>query len=95
MGDFNINLMSDSNNVKSLLEIMYMHYLFPKILRPSRITHKSFSLINNIFIYNSLAAESGLIISHISDHLPVFLILPCDTTINNDAQHIYNKCYLP
>ena len=58
--------MSDSNNVKLFLEIMYMNYLFPMILHPSRITHKSFSLIDKIFIYNPLATESGLIISDIS-----------------------------
>ena len=42
MGDFNINLMSDSNNLKLFFEIMNLNYLFPVILRPSKITHKSF-----------------------------------------------------
>ena len=43
MRDFNINFMSDSNNFKLFLEIMYMNYRFPMILCPSRITHKSFT----------------------------------------------------
>ena len=95
MEDFIINIMSDRNNVKLFLEKIYMNYLFPMILRPNRITHKSFSLIDNIFINNPLTTESGLIISDISDHLPVFVILPCDTTISNNTQHVYNKRYLP
>ena len=74
MEDFNINFMSISNNVKLFLEIMYMYYLFPMILHPNRITHKSFSLIDNFFINNPLATELGLIISDISDHLSVFVI---------------------
>ena len=46
MGDFNINLMSNSNNVRLLSEIMHMNYHFPMILRLSRIIHKFFSLID-------------------------------------------------
>ncbi len=42
-----------------------MNYLFPMILCPSRITHKSFSVIDNIFINNLLATESGL---NINEH---------------------------
>ena len=75
MGNFNINLMSDSNNVKLFLEIMYINYICPMILYPNRITHKSYSVIRNIFINNLLATESDLISSDISDHLTVFVIL--------------------
>ena len=42
-----------------------MNYLFPMILCSNNITHKYFSLIDNIFINNQLATESGLIISDI------------------------------
>lgn len=57
--------------------------LYPKIIRPSRITSHSASLIDNIFtnqIDNSTV--SGLLVYDISDHLPVF------TIYNNNYKNI-------
>ena len=49
--------------------------LYPLIDRPSRITNHSFTIIDNIFTNAAnYETSSGLLISDISDHLPVFAI---------------------
>jgi hypothetical protein len=75
-GDFNINLLSSDTNslVGEFLDTMYAHFLFPSILKPSRITANSATLIDNIFINNPLTIKSGLVLADISDHLPVFAV---------------------
>ena len=57
---------------------MYSNYYFPVILRPTRITNNSCTLIDNIFFNNPLITNSGLIICDISDHLPIFVSLSFD-----------------
>lgn len=69
-GDFNINLLNP-NKVKSIddfLDTMYRMSLFPKITRPSRIDNIFANDIENLTV-------SGLLISDITDHLPVFLLV--------------------
>ncbi|XP_051941777.1 uncharacterized protein LOC127614482 [Hippocampus zosterae] len=55
---------------------MYSNSFFPVILKPSRITVDTATLIDNIFI-NKIdhKMESGLLINDISDHLPVFAVV--------------------
>jgi hypothetical protein len=48
------------------------HHLLPTILRPTRITATSFSLIDNILTnIGYLSTHSAIIVADISDHLPV------------------------
>ena len=48
----------------------------PTITKPTRITHSSSTLIDNIYIRskNLDRIQSGIITSYISDHLPIFLL---------------------
>ena len=96
MGDFNINLMAINNNLKSFLKIMYSNCLFPLILLPSRITLKSCTLIDKIFINYPLTVDSDLIIYYSSDHLPVFVIMLTSVNAfnNKDDQINSYKRYL-
>ena len=71
-GDFNINLLSDDSS--DFLNMMNSFFLIPLISRPSRITQTNFSLIDNIFANAPNFCSSGLLISDLSDHFPVFLI---------------------
>ena len=49
---------------------------FPLITRPTRITEHKASLIDNIFTNDPLSQSvSGLFISDISDHLPIFSLI--------------------
>ena len=53
----------------------YIYY--PVIIRPTRITTNSATIIDNIFINNIyLDCSSGILINDLLDHLPVFQILP-------------------
>ena len=79
MGDFNIDLLKfeDQNGTSDFIEIMLSNFLQPFIIQPTRITENgNYSLIDNIF-YNKIDSEctSGNILSHVSDHLPNFLLI--------------------
>jgi len=59
---------------------MYSYSLIPLILRPTRITNKSETLIDNIFTNDSINNISGILMLDTSDHLPNFSI--AETKIN-------------
>ena len=78
MGDFNLNLLNNENHnaTGEFLDGLYSHLFFPLITLPSRITSHTASLIDNIFsnhVEHSYL-RSGLLITDISDHLPIFSI---------------------
>ena len=78
MGDFNINLLSIEfcNLTSAFLEVMLSHSLCPSIFRPTRITTYSATLIDNIFSNNyTQPSSTGILLTDISDHLPVFSIM--------------------
>lgn len=77
MGDFNIDLLNSSHRTTvDFLNVLETHFFNPHILQPTRITHHSATLIDNIF-FNSITHHtiSGNIIHDLSDHLPNFLII--------------------
>ena len=88
MGDFNVNLMIYQTNILTgeLLDSMHSHLLSPLINRPTRITSHTATLIDNI-ITNNIDADSvnGLLLTDISDHLPIFSIW--FETDNSDFNH--------
>ena len=75
MGDFNINLLrvEDHAGTHSFFNNMTAHNLLPTIIRPTRITTHSATLIDNIFT-NAWPEinEAKIITSDISDHLPIY-----------------------
>ena len=76
-GDFNIDLLKyeSHKDTKFFIDQMFSSGLFPLINKPTRITQKSSTLIDNIWC-NSLSKSedntSGIIIDDVSDHLPIF-----------------------
>ena len=78
MGDFNLNLLSytDEGQVHDFVDLMYSYSFLPYITKPTRQTQHSLTLIDNIFSNCNLPTESGVIISDISDHFPIYLNLP-------------------
>lgn len=73
MGDFNIDLITQSTHHDPLIHIMYSNSCYPHINKPTRIDGQSSTLIDNIFS-NILDQRiiSGILYSDISDHLPIF-----------------------
>jgi len=54
--------------------------LLPTIIRPTRITNTSATLIDNIYVKSRKAcnSKSAILITDISDHLPCLLLIDCD-----------------
>jgi hypothetical protein len=78
VGYYNLNLLNSSNHIPTneFADINFSHTLYPSINKPTRITDQSATLIDNIFVNNQDLADSisGILLSDISDHLPVFFI---------------------
>ncbi len=58
-----------------LMDLFLNAGFLPTITKPTRITHSTATLIDNIYIKTSkeIKLASGIILNNISDHLPVFL----------------------
>ncbi|XP_035986589.1 uncharacterized protein LOC118560057 [Fundulus heteroclitus] len=79
-GDFNINLMNTGHRkTEQFINTVYSMGLYPTITRPTRLTCHSAKLIDNIFTnYMENSIESGILITDISDHLPIFTLFNCN-----------------
>ena len=76
-GDFNYNLLQiDTDNTAStFMDSMLTLGLINTITKATRVTDDSFSLLDNIFISNSIAYSSGIFLWDVSDHYPVFAFI--------------------
>ena len=87
--DHNLDFLKSSKHKDTSLFInsVFDYGLIPCITRPTRITHTSASLIDNILISSKLHDRcfSGIAISDLSDHLPCFVTLTdvCKTKSKN------------
>ena len=89
MGDFNLNLINFQHHQTTgeFLDGLYSNMFLPLITRLSRITCHTATLIDNIFLNDFFDhSRSGLLISDISDHLPIFSIHSI-----NDVSLNYNQ----
>ena len=77
LGDFNCNLLNHvtHKDTNDFLSLCLSNSFLPLITLPSRVTELSSTLIDNIWT-NSKQSNflSGLILEHISDHLPIFYL---------------------
>ena len=77
--DHNPDFLKSSKHKKMSLFInrIFDHGLLPCITRPTRITHTSASLIDNVLVSGKLHDKclSGIAISDLSDHLPCLVTL--------------------
>ena len=88
MGDFNFNLINFQRhqNTGEFLDGLHSNMFFPMITRPTRITSHTATLLDNIFANNCFDhSRSGLLITDISDHLPVFSIHSNNDSSNSHA----------
>ena len=65
------------SNTQEFININYDSNLFPVITKPTRITHTSTTLIDNIFLDSMLTSSitNKIIVDDISDHMPAVTIL--------------------
>ena len=77
--DYNLDLlkMSDHSKTMEFVELLSTYNLYPTITKPTRLTHTSATIIDNIFVgkehYDNY--KSMLILDDLSDHLPCLLSL--------------------
>jgi hypothetical protein len=79
-GDFNLDLLKfkESSIINSYLEHLLSYSYIPTISFPTRLTQRHGTLIDNFFVKisdNFSRTTSGIILNHISDHLPYFICL--------------------
>ena len=75
-GDFNINLLNYVHpSSQAFLDLIYSYSFLPLINKPTRITNTSATLIDNLFTNVLPSPKCGIILTDISDHLPIFKIL--------------------
>ena len=87
LGDFNINLLERDTNmhVSNVYNTLSSFSLLPCIDKPTRITQNTATLIDNILISNlNESYTCGILVTDISDHLPVFII--CSTLLDGNKQ---------
>ena len=94
MGDFNLNLLTqtDSGNSSGFLEMFYSNNFLPLINRPTRVTQKTATLIDNIFTNNldvNRKFHNGILYTDISDHFPVFHISEVENLQRQEKRSIY------
>jgi cellulose biosynthesis protein BcsQ len=94
--DQNFDLLKIDSNPSSndLLNNALEHALIPSITKPTRITHTTATLIDNIYhkYDDKLLTNSAILVTDISDHLPVFLFVKFevskhDTDIPQQRKH--------
>ena len=77
MGDFNIDLKKkvQSSTVLDFINTVVSSGFYPLIDRPTRVNASSATLIDNIYTnFHDNAALSGILVTDISDHFPIFHI---------------------
>lgn len=102
LGDFNIDLASVTNRsiTDQFLDTLYSFSVLPLIQAPTRISRHKASLLDNILTNADAGCESGILLSDLSDHLPVFTFtnvllklsenidLPVNKRVFNDANFL-------
>lgn len=73
--DQNLNLLqaASNKNIQNFLDINYTNGLVPVILKPTRITYDTATLIDNFYTSNKDSHKSAILTTDISDHLPIFI----------------------
>ena len=76
-GDFKVNLLNfgKKRGTHQFLEELFHNNYTTQITLPTRITDRSATLIDNIFLNTHHKQTSGNITTSISDHLPQFTVL--------------------
>ena len=84
MGGFNIGLIkySSETNTSDFYDLLCSNSFQPLILQPTRVTSKSATLIDNIFI-NNMTCQGVNLTSSISDHFFQF----CQTDISQTSSN--------
>ena len=92
-GDFNMNLLRLDQYIKydEFFELFLSQGFFPNITLPTRVTNTTATLIDQIYskTYDNLQnSYSGILVSKISDHFPIFIFQKCQTFFKKQPDRI-------
>lgn len=75
--NFDYLKINESNSISDLLNMHISNGILPVITQPTRITHTTATLIDNLYValnhFDKI--ESGIIVTDISDHLPIYVFV--------------------
>ena len=87
--DMNLLDFEQNKKVQNFLNIMFDHSMMPVINKPTRVTKKTATTVDHIFI-NSVTTtrfKKGIIKSDISDHFPIFFVTDYNIHIKETKEH--------
>ena len=92
-GDFNLDLLNAAshNPTSDYLNTFYSGSFYPLIDKPTRVTTKSATLIDNIFtnVLNTKITP-GILFNDITDHFPIFHLLNNTRNQNKQSNNVNN-----
>ena len=85
--NFDLLKINTHRNTLDLLDSLLSSGIIPVINKPTRITHASQTLIDNIYVKcsNKMRLSSGIFHTDISDHLPIFFYMETNKDIINKS----------
>ena len=77
-GDLNCCILREGehNPTKNMIDLFHSYHFYALITKPTRISNNSYSVIDHIWSNILPGSKSGIFLSDISDHFPVFAIFP-------------------
>ena len=74
LGDYNANLLKYDTEIfiQNFMDVLLAAGFLPLITKPTRISNTSATLIDNVFTNARCTISSGIILSDLSDHFPIF-----------------------
>ena len=91
MGDYNIDLLKhfSHNPTSGFLDLMFSNSFIPLINKPTRVTHTTATLLDNIYtnIYINIYL-TGILTTDISDHYIIFHIAPSQFSQQKDHHQL-------
>ena len=97
VGDLNIDLMRlhSGRLPMNYVTTMYSFGYTPLIVRPTRVTSHSATLIDHIWINDDyLVSDRGIVRSSITDHFPVYASLNKSQAVMSNLEICYKKEFI-
>ena len=94
VGDYNIDISKchNQNTSQEFLDTMLSATFLPLITKPTRVTNHTATLIDNIFCNVNPLPESGIVLSDLSDHYPIFSLFSRNPiTTENNLQESFRR----
>ena len=100
MNDYNIDLLKDDSDrpTHDYLDVIYSYCMIPSILKPTRITETSATIIDNILTNCDNEITTVILLTDITDHFPTILInrtknVNANKNLHSEKKFVYKRKY--